>query len=109
MSYGELLQSALGQGMTLARAMEMLRGSGASPLEAACALQDATGRGADEARAVVSESGAWSGPRPGLSAAARAGEWNGAIGQHGRSGHGASSVLPHLWRPAARTTNRPSR
>jgi hypothetical protein len=25
-------------------------------------------------------------------------EWYGAIGQHGRSGHGSASVLPHLAR-----------
>jgi hypothetical protein len=108
-SYPELLRSALDQGTSLSRAMEVLRSSGASPLEAASALQDATGRSWTEARQVVAESHAWDGPRSGAVPATRPREWYGAIGQHGRSGHGALSVLPHLWRPTPRPTNQASR
>ena len=102
-SYRDLLQTALEQGIPLPRAMEYLRGSGASPLEAASAVQEATGRTWAEAREVVAQSRAWAGPRSGVVPAAKPREWYGAIGQHGRSGHGALSVLPHLWRPAPRT------
>jgi hypothetical protein len=108
-TYGDLLRSLLDQGVPLARAMEFLRGSGASPLEAASAVQQATGRSADEAHAAVTESRAWAGPRSGIQPAARTREWYGAIGQHGRSGHGAMSVLPHLWRPVPRSTKQASR
>ena len=108
-SYCDLLRSALDQGTTLARAMEFLRSSGASPLEAAAAVQDATGRSWDEARNVVAPSGAWSGPRSGVQPVAKPRAWDGAIGQHGRSGHGASSVLPHLWRPVPRSVNQARR
>lgn len=108
-SYCDLLRSALEQGVTLPRAMEYLRGSGASPLEAASAVQEATGRTWIESREVVEQSRAWAGPRSGAQPVARPREWYGAIGQHGRSGHGAMSVLPHLWRPAPRPTKQPAR
>lgn len=101
-SYCDLLRTALEQGISLPRAMEYLRSSGASPLEAAGAVQEATGRSWIEAREVVAQSRAWAGPRSGAQPIARTREWYGAIGQHGRSGHGALSVLPHLWRPAPR-------
>ena len=108
-SYQDLLQSALDQGTSLSRAMEFLRSSGASPLEAAKAVQDATGRSWTESRKVVAESRAWAGPRSGALPVTKSREWYGAIGQHGRSGHGALSVLPHLWRPVPRSSNQPSR
>lgn len=108
-NYGDQLRSALDQGVPLGKAMEILRGSGASPLEAACAVQDATGASAEEARELVAQSRAWAGPRCGVRQAGKARDWDGTVGQHGRSGHGASSVLPHLWRPAPRATSRTSR
>lgn len=104
-SYCKLLRTVLEQGVTLPRAMEYLRGNGASPLEAATAVQEATGRSWIESREVVAESRAWAGPRSGAQPVARPRDWYGAIGQHGRSGHGAVSVLPHLWRPAPRQGN----
>jgi hypothetical protein len=106
--YGDLLRSALNQGLPLDRAMELLRASGASPLEAASAVQDAGARTADEARRLVNECRAWTGPRSAVQLSTRASEWSGAIGQHGRSGQGAASVLPHLWRPAPRPTSQAS-
>jgi hypothetical protein len=102
-TYRDLLRSALDQGTPLARAVEFLRSSGASPLEAATAVQEATGRSWEESRNVVAESRAWAGPRSGVQPVAKAPEWYGDIGQHGRSGHGAMSVLPHLWRPVPRS------
>jgi len=108
-SYQELLRSALDQGTSLSGAMEFLRSSGASPLEAAVAVQDTTGRSWTEARQVVAESRAWAGPRSGAQAVTKPREWDGAIGQHGRSGHGAMSVLPHLWRPVKRSSTQASR
>ncbi len=101
MTYRELLQTSLDLGLPVERALEFLRGNGASPMEAARAVQEATGTSFDEARALVARSRAWSGPRSGVQpASARPREWYGAIGQHGRSGHGAASVLPHLVRLA---------
>ena len=98
-TYRELLQSTLEQGMPVEKALEFLRGSGASPMEAASALQEATGASFEEARDLVARTRAWSGPRSGVQPVAnRSREWYGAIGQHGRSGHGAASVLPHLAR-----------
>jgi hypothetical protein len=97
-TYPDLLRSALDQRLPMARALELLRGSGASPAEAAQALQDVTGTSAEQARATVAASRAWSGPRSGVSLGAGFREWYGAIGQHGRSGHGSASVLPHLAR-----------
>ena len=109
-TYPELLQTALDQGVALPRALEFLRGSGASPMEAALAVQEATGCSLDAAREVVSQSRAWVGPRSGAQPAGTPPRhWYGAIGQHGRSGHGALSVLPHLWRPVPRTSSQPSR
>ncbi|WP_427913693.1 hypothetical protein ACPWT1_01610 [Ramlibacter sp. MMS24-I3-19] len=105
MSYSDLLRTALEEGATLPRAMEYLRGTGASPLEAASAVQEATGRTWMEAREVVAQSRAWAGPRSGALPVTKPRDWYGAIGQHGRSGHGAMSVLPHLWRPAPRTAS----
>lgn len=104
-SYSDLLRTVLEQGVALPRAMEYLRGNGASPLEAATAVQEATGRSWVDAREVVAQSRAWSGPRSGAQPIPRPREWYGAIGQHGRSGHGAMSVLPHLWRPSPRQGN----
>ena len=99
MTYRELLQSSLDRGLPVEKALEFLRGSGASPMEAASAVQEATGASFEEARALVARTRAWSGPRSGVQpAAARPREWYGAIGQHGRSGHGAASVLPYLGR-----------
>ena len=99
MTYRELLQTSLDLGLPVERALEFLRGNGASPMEAACAVQEATGTSFEEARAVVASTRAWSAPRSGVQpASARTREWYGAIGQHGRSGHGAASVLPHLAR-----------
>lgn len=100
-TYRELMQRSLDQGLPVEKALEFLRGSGASPMEAASAVQEATGASFEEARALVARTRAWSGPRSGVTpASARPREWYGAIGQHGRSGHGASSVLPHLVRQA---------
>ena len=99
MTYRELLQTSLDLGLPVERALEFLRGSGASPMEAARAVEEATGASFEEARALVAGTRAWSGPRSGVQpASARPREWYGAIGQHGRSGHGAASVLPHLVR-----------
>lgn len=101
MTYRELLQNSLELGLPVERALEFLRGSGASPMEAASALQETTGTSFEEARALVARTRAWSGPRSGVQpASTRPREWYGAIGQHGRSGHGAASVLPHLVRQA---------
>ncbi|MGZ5179009.1 MAG: hypothetical protein ACXWC6_12725 [Ramlibacter sp.] len=100
MTYPDLLQAALDQGTPLVRALETLRGTGASPAEAAAAVQQVTGCSRDEARQAVAQSRAWSGPRSGALPGAATRAWCGAIGQHGRSGHGASSVLPHLARQA---------
>jgi hypothetical protein len=108
-NYRDLLRSALDQGTTLARAMDVLRSSGASPLEAASAVQEATGRSWEEARKVVAESRAWAGPRSAVQPMTRPREWDGTTGQHGRSGHGALSVLPHLWRASPRPANQASR
>ena len=99
-TYRELLQSTLDQGMPLEKALESLRGPGASPAEAAFALQEATGASFEEARAMVARTRAWSGPRSGMQLPGKPREWYGSIGQHGRSGHGAASVLPHLVRQA---------
>ncbi|TFZ06382.1 hypothetical protein EZ313_07005 [Ramlibacter henchirensis] len=98
MTYRELLQRTLDHGMPVEKALEFLRGSGASPVEAARALQETTGASFEEARALVARTRAWSGPRSGVQLPAKPREWYGAIGQHGRSGHGAASVLPHLGR-----------
>ena len=97
-TYRELLQDTLDQGMPVERALEFLRGSGASPVEAVAAVQEATGASAEEARALVARTRAWSGPRSGQQLPGRPREGDGGIGQHGRSGHGAASVLPHLTR-----------
>lgn len=97
-SFRELLQSTLVQGVPLERGVEFLRASGASPMEAAMALQEVTGRPLDEARQVVARTRAWSAPRSGAIPGAAPRALYGAIGQHGRSGHGSSSVLPHLAR-----------
>ena len=99
MTYRELLQTSLDLGLPLEKALEFLRGCGASPVEAARAVQETTGASFDDARALVARTAAWSGPRSGVQpASARPRDCYGAIGQHGRSGHGASSVLPHLVR-----------
>ncbi|TFZ03742.1 hypothetical protein [Ramlibacter humi] len=100
MTYLQLLRQSLDQGLPVGKALEFLRGSGASPAEAAQAVQLAIGVDAARAREIVAESRAWKGPRSGVLPAPAHREWYGAIGQHGRSGHGASSVLPHLVRQA---------
>jgi hypothetical protein len=97
-SYSQLLQATVDQGLSLERGLEFLRGSGASPMEAALAVQEVAGVPLDEAHALVARTRAWSAPRSGVNPAAAPRAWYGAIGQHGRSGHGASSVLPHLLR-----------
>jgi hypothetical protein len=97
-TYSELLQASLDQGLPVEKALEFLRGSGASPAEAASAIQQTTGASYEEARAIVQRTRAWSGPRSGVQLPSKPREWYGAIGQHGRSGHGAASVLPHLVR-----------
>jgi hypothetical protein len=98
-TYRELLQTSLELGLPVERALEFLRGHGASPMEAARAVQEATGTPLEEARALVARTRAWSAPRSGVQpASARPRDGYGAIGQHGRSGHGAASVLPHLMR-----------
>jgi hypothetical protein len=99
-NYQELLQTTLDQGLTLERALDFLRGSGASPIEAAQAVAAVRGIPLEEARVLVAQSRAWSAPRSGQQVQPVAREWFGAIGQHGRSGHGASSVLAHLVRTA---------
>jgi len=91
------------------RALEFLRGSGASPVEAALALEEATGTPFEQARQLVKRSRAWSGPRSGVNPHAPVREWYGAIGQHGRSGHGAASVLPFLRRPTPPGSPAPGR
>lgn len=97
-TYQDLLRSSMAQGFSLEKALEFLRGSGASPMEAAYAVQGVTGLSLQEARDLVARSRAWMAPRSGVQPGATLREWYGAIGQHGRSGHGASSVLPHLLR-----------
>jgi hypothetical protein len=97
-SYDEMLRAALAHGLPLPQALQLLRASGASPVEAARAVQAATGAAAEHARRAVAQSRAWDGPRPSVHLPATPREWYGAIGAHGRSGHGASSVLPHLVR-----------
>ena len=99
-TYLQLMRTALDDGMPLERALEILRGAGASPAEAAAAVQEATGLSAGEARAAVARSGAWSAPRSAAQPLIALPEDLGAIGHHGRSGHGAASVLPHLVRQA---------
>ncbi|MBA2964967.1 MULTISPECIES: hypothetical protein [Ramlibacter] len=100
MSYDDLLRESLGHGCNLPKAMEFLRAAGASPAEAARSVAEVTGLGDELARQTVRDSRAWSGPRSGMQLAGERRSWYGAIGQHGRSGHGASSVLPHLGRKA---------
>ena len=100
MTYQDLLKTTLEQGLPVERALEFLRGGGASPAEAAAAVRDATGVSLEEAREIVARTRAWTAPRSGLQPGGRPREWYGAIGQHGRSGHGAASVLPHLGRAA---------
>lgn len=99
-NYRELLQATLDKGLPLDKALEFLRGSGASPVEAAAAVQDVTGKPFEEARELVSRTRAWSAPRSGVTPGSAPRTWYGAIGQHGRSGHGAASVLAFLGRPA---------
>jgi len=99
-SYDELLRSSLANGLSVEQALEFLRGSGASPMEAAHAVQSVTGMPLSDARGLVARTRAWSAPRSGVQPGVTRREWYGAIGQHGRSGHGASSVLPHLLRQA---------
>lgn len=98
MPYAELLRKTLDKGLAIERALEFLRGSGASPAEAAAAVAHVTGRSADESRELIARTRAWSAPRSGVNPVAPPRAWYGAIGQHGRSGHGAASVLPHLGR-----------
>lgn len=94
-TYLDVLRTALAQGLPLGKALALLRASGASPVEAALAVQHVTGQDQGAAREAVAQSGAWSQPRAsGLAQRERPS----GIGQHGRSGHGASSVLPHLVR-----------
>ena len=69
------------------------------------AVQSTTGLSPDEAREAVVHSRAWSGPRSGAHLHAGQREWYGAIGQHGRSGRGAASVLPHLGRQQSQATS----
>lgn len=97
-TYRELLQATLDQGLPMDRALAFLRASGASPIEAAAAVQEATGTTHEEARALVARSQAWSAPRSGVWP--KPPEPYAAVGRHGRSGHGAASVLPHLVRQA---------
>jgi hypothetical protein len=97
--YAVILRAALDQGLLLAQALEFLRASGASPAEAATAVEATLYLPHDEAREAVKRSRAWSGPRSGAQLHGTQREWYGSIGQHGRSGRGAASVLPHLPRP----------
>ena len=99
--YPQMLRTSLAQGVPLERGLEFLRAAGASPMEAALAVRDVTGAPLEQAREVVAQSRAWSGPRSGAQPHATPRAWYGAIGQHGRSGHGAASVLPHLVRQGA--------
>ena len=97
-NYAELLQSTLRQRLPMHRALAVLRDSGASPAEAAQAVGTLTGYSADDALAVVRQSGAWNVPR-GAAADAEALARRDPVGRHGRSGHGAATVLPHLMLP----------
>jgi hypothetical protein len=99
-TYADILRNALAQRLTMAKALAMLRCSGATPNDAIDAGTQVTGKSRDDARQMVSASRAWSGPRPGVALGAHIEDWPGATGQHGRSGHGAASVLPHLARQA---------
>jgi hypothetical protein len=99
-TYDDLLRKTLAHGLQLPLALEFLRGSGASPAEAARSVRNVTGVAEEAAGQAVRDSRAWSGPRSGMQLASERRNWYGAIGQHGRSGHGASSVLPHLARQA---------
>src|SRR5215218_1907380 len=94
--YAAILRAALEQGLPLAQALEFLRASGASPAEAAVAVEATMRLPQEEAREAVKRSRAWSGPRSGAQLHSAQREWYGSIGQHGRSGRGAASVLPHL-------------
>lgn len=100
MTYPDVLRNALAQRLTMAKALAVLRAGGASPVEAVEAIAQVTGAPREDARQMVEASRAWSGPRPGIVLGARFEESPGSIGQHGRSGRGAASVLPHLARQA---------
>jgi len=95
--YAALLKKYLAQGLDLQAALERLRNEGASPLEAIAAIAHATGVEHEEARGAFALSRAWDRPRVADADRAPATS-SGDEGQHGRSGHGASSVLPHLLR-----------
>jgi hypothetical protein len=100
--YTALLKNYLAEGLDLQAALELLRNDGASPVEAVAAIRDAAGMDQFRAQQAFELSPAWSRPRS--AAASRARGPAAEQGQHGRSGHGASSVLPHLLRqPPART------
>ena len=94
----------LNQGLAMNAALELLRDSGASPGEAVDAVAAATGHDPAQATALVQQCGAWKVPRAGRAAARLAASaTRGSVGQHGRSGHGASTVLPHLVQQALST------
>ena len=102
LNYAELLHAALRHQGSMPGALGALRDRGASPAEAAAAVSSVTGSSAVDARALVRDSGVWSGPR---GAGAGAGSMRARlepVGRHGRSGHGASTVLPYLVQPYVR-------
>ncbi len=94
--YAAQLMIYLARGQDLQAALELLRNDGASPVEALAAIQQATGADEQQARQALERSAAWTRPRVASGPPEARQETH--EGQHGRSGHGASSVLPHLLR-----------
>lgn len=95
--YAAHLKSYLERGLNLQAALELLRNDGASPIEAVAAIRAATGVDEAQAQQAFQQSPAWGRPRvQSTGGASEAGVQE--TGQHGRSGHGSSSVLPHLLR-----------
>jgi hypothetical protein len=95
--YADHLKSYLERGLSLQAALELLRNDGASPVEAVAAIRAATGVDQAHAQQAFQQSPAWGRPRV-PSAGRPSGAQAQEAGQHGRSGHGSSSVLPHLLR-----------
>lgn len=95
--YAAHLKAYLGRGLDLQAALELLRNDGASPIEAVVAIRDATGVDEAQAEQAFQSSPAWGRPRVQETSRSPDADTPEA-GRHGRSGHGASSVLPHLLR-----------
>lgn len=96
MDYAALLKNYLAQGTALQAALELLRNDGASPIEAVDAIMQAAQVPEAQAKELFGQSRAWQRPRVSNTEPTPAEQE--AAAHHGRSGHGASSVLPHLLR-----------